>query len=579
METLRCCSSLSWRRIGYLIIVLAWTVVLSPAPAFGQDPPPAPSPVAEGADAAGAPAAAPAETDAQGGQVMTRGAVHEAFAAPVVHDPKAGPLIEKAPPSAINEMPPDQKPSGQNVQWIPGYWSWDVSRNDFIWISGIWREPPPNSQWVPGYWHDVDGGHQWVSGTWIPVSTAQNQAQSQQSYLPPPPASLESGPNMPQPSPNVSWTPGFWSWQASGYVWRPGFWAAVQPNWIWMPAHYVWSPGGYLFVPGYWDHPVANRGLMFAPVYYPQPVYAQPGFVFTPSISIVGSAVTANLFVQASTNQYLFGNFYAQNFVSVGITPWFSFSFATGRPAYYDPLFSYYAVINVRQNPGWVASVREQYVLRRDRVELRPPSTYIEQTRIIERNVNITRNVTVIDHREMAMPLEKMASMKGMRMVKVEEAERRQLHQQAAELHQFREQRLQQEREGARARAAGGAAAARPRPMNLPHSPIASHPAQAAMAHRAAEDHAAATRSAAAGHSNMQERSAEARRAASERTASRPNEAARRPAAGAEASRSQPRPAAGRPATRPQARTGSAAERNRQRARPAEEEERRNPPR
>ena len=94
-----------------------------------------------------------------------------------------------------------------------------------------------------------------------------------------------------------------------------------------MPAHYVWTPSGYLFVGGYWDLPVANRGLMFAPVYYPQPVYAQPSFVFTPSISIVGSAVTANLFVSAGTNQYLFGNFYAQNFLSVGITPWFSFSF------------------------------------------------------------------------------------------------------------------------------------------------------------------------------------------------------------------------------------------------------------
>ena len=61
-------------------------------------------------------------------------------------------------------MPPDQKPAGQNIQWIPGYWSWDVSRGDFIWISGIWREPPPNNQWVPGYWHQVDGGYQWVSG-------------------------------------------------------------------------------------------------------------------------------------------------------------------------------------------------------------------------------------------------------------------------------------------------------------------------------------------------------------------------------------------------------------------------------
>ena len=80
--------------------------------------------------------------------------------------------------------------------------------------------------------------------------------------------------------------------------------------------------------------PWRNRGLMFAPVYYPTPVYAQPSFAFTPSISIVGSAVTANLFVQPSTNQYLFGNFYAQNFVSVGITPWFSFTVAPGPPAF-----------------------------------------------------------------------------------------------------------------------------------------------------------------------------------------------------------------------------------------------------
>ena len=507
---------------------------------------------------------------------MTRGPVHEAFAAPLVHDPNAAPTIEKQPPEPIQELPPDQKPAGQNVQWIPGYWSWDVSRSDFIWISGIWREPPPNSQWVPGYWHDVDGGHQWVAGTWIPVSTGQSQ--NQQSYLPPPPASLEAGPNSPPPSANVSWTPGYWSWQATGYAWRPGFWAAVQPNWIWIPAHYVWTPSGHLFVPGYWDHPVANRGLMFAPVYYPQPVYTQPNFVFTPSISIVGPAVTANLFVQASTNQYLFGNYYAQNFVSVGITPWFSFSFATGRPLYYDPLFSYYAVINVRQNPGWVASVREQYALRLARPELRPPNTYIEQTRMIERNVSITRNITVVDHRELAMPLSKMAADpvagRGMRLVKVEEAEQQQLRQQVAQLHQFREQRLQQERQGARERAAG--AAPRPRPMNLPHSPIASRPAhpggaQADVAHRAGDAHPAATHGESARRSDMlqhQSRGAEPGRATPEENTAE----ARRPAQGGATSRNQARPGTRRPATREPARSASSAERSRQRTRESEEE-------
>ena len=107
----------------------------------------------------------------------------------------------------------------------------------------------------------------------------------------------------------------------------------------------------------------------------------------------------------------------------------------------------------------------------------------------------------------LAMPLSKMAADpvagRGMRLVKVEEAERQQLRQQVAQLHQFREQRLQQEREGARALAAGGAAAARPRPMNLPHSPIASRPAhpagsQAALARRSEEGHPAASHAEAA---------------------------------------------------------------------------------
>jgi hypothetical protein len=563
--------------IVLITLILAWTIGMRPSPARGQDPPPAPTPVADGANDQGAPGGGQAAS--QDPQVLTRGPVHEAFASPVVHDPAPGPVVPKDPPAPIQEMPPDQKPTGQNIQWIPGYWGWDVSRNDYIWISGIWREPPPNSQWVPGYWNQVNDGHQWVPGTWIPIPAntnqsqgqgqgqGQGQSQGQPNYLPPPPQSLEAGPNTPQPSPNVVWTPGYWFWQGTQYVWRPGYWSAVQPNWIWVPAHYVWSPSGYLFVAGYWDLPMGNRGLMFAPVYYPAPVYAQPNFVFTPSIGIVGSAVTANLFVQASTNQYLFGNFYAQNFVSVGITPWFSFTLATGRPAFYDPLFSYYAVINVRQNPAWVAQVRQQYILRRDNVAMRPPVTYIEQTRIIERNVTINRNVTVVDHRTMVMPLNKMAADpvagRGLRLERVSEAERHQIRQQVAQMHEFREQRAQQEREVARTRAAGGAAAAnRPHPMNLPHSPIAArHPAgsHAAVAQRS-EEQRRTTREAGAERAGAAHESA-----AASRTASREGAAAHRPAQRAETTyKAQPRTGASRPAPKQQPRQ-PAPGRNRER--------------
>jgi hypothetical protein len=540
-----------------------------------QDPPPQPTPVEPGA-----PAGAGAGADASGGQVLTQGPVHEAFAAPVVHDPKAAPTISKAPPDPIQEQPPDQKPAGQNVHWIPGYWGWDTTRNDYLWVSGVWREPPPGTQWVPGYWHQADGGYQWVPGSWMPASAGPAQGQAaaspQATYLPPPPASLEAGPNSPQPGTNVAWTPGFWSWQGGAYVWRPGFWAAVQPNWIWMPAHYVWTPSGYLFVPGYWDLPVANRGLMFAPVYYPQPVYAQPGFVYTPSISIVGSAMTSNLFVSVGTGQYVFGDYYAQNFVSVGIVPWFSFSFSVGRPVYYDPLFSYYAVVNVRENPRWIVQAREAYVLRRDNVAMRPPRTYVEQVNI-QRNVSITRNITVVDHRSMAMPLRQLAADpiagKNLRLERVAEAERRTIQRQATELHQLRQERAQLER-----RVAQAGPANRPRTVNLPHSPVAAHP----VAHTASHPggHPTAHPAGAGGHAAVAHReeagrgaeprvrpgvgAAEGHRAMPEGRAGWP------PAAGRPAMGSQP----GRPGSRPTARP-SPAPRGRERPEPRSEPERR----
>ena len=51
------------------------------------------------------------------------------------------------PPDPIPEEPPDQKPKGDNVQWIPGYWAWDDDRQDFLWVSGCWRVPPSGRNW------------------------------------------------------------------------------------------------------------------------------------------------------------------------------------------------------------------------------------------------------------------------------------------------------------------------------------------------------------------------------------------------------------------------------------------------
>ncbi len=137
---------------------------------------------------------------------MTRGPVHEAFAEPLASDPEAGLIVPRQPPENIAEVAPDFKPEGDDVVWIPGYWAWDDDRDNFLWISGIWRKLPPGLRWIPGYWvdADADGDWQWVSGLWVP------DQQDELAYRLAPPESLETGPNTPPPNDSYFWVPGCW---------------------------------------------------------------------------------------------------------------------------------------------------------------------------------------------------------------------------------------------------------------------------------------------------------------------------------------------------------------------------------
>ena len=96
-------------------------------------------------------AQAPADGDAaanadSGLEVLTSGPIHEAFAPVITMSPQPGVVAVKAPPEMIDETPPSQRPAGANVAWIPGYWAWDGDRDDYLWITGLWRTIPPNPQ-------------------------------------------------------------------------------------------------------------------------------------------------------------------------------------------------------------------------------------------------------------------------------------------------------------------------------------------------------------------------------------------------------------------------------------------------
>jgi|SRR5450631_2364779 hypothetical protein len=46
--------------------------------------------------------------------------------------------------------------------WVPGYWYWDGSQDDYYWVPETWVEPPqPELLWTPAYWSWVE----WRSAT------------------------------------------------------------------------------------------------------------------------------------------------------------------------------------------------------------------------------------------------------------------------------------------------------------------------------------------------------------------------------------------------------------------------------
>ncbi len=403
--------------------------------------------------------AQPSDNDQPGAQVLTRGPVHEAFAGVVTFNPEPGIVISKAPPEVIEEMPPEERPEGDNVTWIPGYWGWDDERSDFLWVSGTWRALPPGREWMAGYWGQTPRGHQWISGYWADASVRETL------YLPPPPLTVEVGPNIAAPSFDYGWSPGCWIWYQGRYAWRPGYWAQGRADWDWMPAHYVWTPRGYIFVGGYWDYPVQRRGIIFAPVYFESSYYARRGYVYSPSIVISLGVFTDHLFLRPIYSHYYFGDYYAPSYYQGGF--YASFSFQSGHHGY-DPFYSRQRWTH-RQDRDWEHRTETSYQYRRDHEASRPPRTYAAQS-----SISVSISATERSQMVVAAPIQQVAKRTdgGMRFQSVAKEERQQLSGRGQELQKSREQRrtLEAKAEAPTARAAGETF--QPAKVEIPRSPI-----------------------------------------------------------------------------------------------------------
>lgn len=392
-------------------------------------------------------------------QVLTRGPVHEAFAETISFDPDPGIVVQNEPPEAIEEVAPEQRPEGENVAWIPGYLAWDDEREDFLWVSGIWRDLPPGRQWMPGYWATVESGYQWISGYWADAALTEIQ------YLPEPPASVEVGPNIAAPSLEHNWLPGCWIWQENRYAWQPGYWAPMQQDWDWVPAHYVCSPRGYVFVNGYYDHSVSRRGVLFAPVYLNSGVYSQRGYRYSPSTVIDLRLFTVHLFSRPRYHHYYFGDYYANSYSTGGFYPSFSYG-SSGRG--YDPFYARQRWTH-RDDRDWQQRIERDFANRRDNEDQRPSRTLAD---MMERNR--TASESSDESLVVAMPLEQLTQNpeSRQRFQTVSTEERQVLTRHRQELRSFQIERRQLEAEKTAGNSDRPDVVVEPVTVPLPKSPV-----------------------------------------------------------------------------------------------------------
>jgi hypothetical protein len=392
----------------------------------------------------------------KGVEVLARGPVHEAFAAPMVEPVPTKP-VPKRPPKPLEELPPQEKPEGQ-VIWIGGYWAWDEERKDFLWVSGIWRTPPPHKQWIAGYWREDGEQWQWVPGFWSDAAEQDGTAGKQVTYLPKPPDPPQVAPPGQAPAADSFYVPGSWIWNpATGaYAWQAGYWARVQPGYVWVPSRYLWTPTGYIFIPGYWDLVVSQRGVLYAPVIV-DPNVVTAGFYYTPTYAINDTVVVDALFVQPMYAHYYFGDYYGPAYATMGFQSVFFYS---GR--HYDSIIVYESWAH-RSQPNWISLQIDVFNGRSRGVLPVPPRTLVQQNTIIQQNItnvtnvtnvtnNITNNTTNVNrmaakyNTPVLASTSKIMAAKGAKTVTLDEATRVQAKQQAAAVQQVAMQRTATEK-------------------------------------------------------------------------------------------------------------------------------------
>jgi hypothetical protein len=259
------------------------------------------------------------QAEAQNFQSVKDGPVHEAYVSRE-YGSLVLEMVPTQPPPNIVELIPTQ--SDSQAIWIPGYWGWSKSRGQYLWVSGIWRRPPPGFRWILGHWKQYADGWVWLHGMWSNVEEKELKyiptppPDPLNEYIPPPPSSVY----------DYFWIQGDWKYdfQKQQYIWYSGRWDIVHPHWTYVPARFFWREEGFLATCAFWDWPLEIRGVPFTAIAV-EPT-AIDALVYEPSNVLSHFEVLTQIFPSWPDYIFLFQNefyFHRETWLAWGaVPPW-----------------------------------------------------------------------------------------------------------------------------------------------------------------------------------------------------------------------------------------------------------------
>ena len=333
---------------------------------------------------ASAPRADDAPADAQPGvAVQSRGPIHEAFAQPTgTCRLSPAPSFPSSRPTP-SRAPPDQKPDGDKCSGSPD-WSWDDETNDFIWVSGCWRVPPPGMRLGAGPL--AGGARRLASGQRL------LGPDGPRAILPPPPPTLDRARHNRRAEGTSIYTPdldlpGMRLRVAAGLLGRLPARVGVGARLL------CWTPSGCLFIEGYWDHPLDQRGFLFSPSF-------DPGCVGTASRGCGESGATrfpAGGDVRLAREQSILLRRLTSRppYEKRGFVAW-PYYHPVQRA--FDPSYAYYRQLHAG-DPKWEPPWRDIRPAPAERPSPRPPRTWTQQTQVVNK-ITTNQNENIAIHKD-----------------------------------------------------------------------------------------------------------------------------------------------------------------------------------